>query len=142
MLKTALGNVLNQQIYSDSPEKQYEIVSTSILNQLNKIEQSLPQTLYDLNAPLDDTVDFNKLRDCIQVIVAMGGITSEDQGTCLSNSGYSLDNLKNQFNDFVDMNTFVVPANAVVSEESCLICLSSLSLSEADALYAKCLRFR
>lgn len=48
-------------------------------------------------------------------IVAMGGLTSEDQGTCLTQSGYSLDSLKSQFNDFVDINTFVLPANAIVS---------------------------
>lgn len=85
------------------------------MTQLNKIEESLPKTLWSLDAPLDDTVDFNALRNCIDTIVAMGGITNEDQGTCLSNSGYSLESLKSQFNQFVDMNTFVIPANAVVS---------------------------
>lgn len=118
VLKTAMTQVLNQQIYSEDPEKQYDVVSQSILDQLNKIETSLPSTLLSLQAPMDDSADFYALRECIMTIVAMGGITSEDQGTCLTESGYSLASLKVQFNDFVDINTFVLPANAIVSHVS------------------------
>lgn len=106
---------MNQQIYTQDPSKQYEIVSNNILDKLNTLEQSLPATLLNLQSPLDDTADFDALRNCIMTIVAMGGLTSPDQGTCLSQSGYTLDSLKQQFNDFVDINTFVIPANAMVS---------------------------
>jgi len=44
-------------------------------------------------------------------IVDMGGRKSEDDGTCLAESGYSLDSLIDQFNTFVDINQFQIPAD-------------------------------
>jgi hypothetical protein len=130
VVKTAINQILNQQISNKDPEQQYNIISTSILNQLNTIEDNLDETLNLMTAPMDDTQDFETLRQCILTIVALGGLkTAEDadKGTCLTESGFSLAHLTEQFNTFVDLNSFHAPANAVVSRPGVQVFTSAAS---------------
>merc|ERR1712093_632235 len=135
VLKTALNAVMNQSIYKLSVTDQFNSISTSIKNQLAKVQQSLPTTLSAISA-MDDTGNVAALEQCINTIVAMGGRRSEEDGTCLSTSGYSLDSLKSQFDTFVDVNQFVVPANAANdgnASESIRNVLLSVAAKDRDA---------
>jgi hypothetical protein len=99
VLKTAFNQILNQKIYTLSPEQQYSVVSSAIQTQLKKVQDSLPVILGDI-AQLDDTHNLKAMQDCIMAIVSMGGRKTEEEGSCLSSSGFSIDSLTQQFNSF------------------------------------------
>lgn len=99
LLKTALNAVLGQSMYAKSIAEQFDTVSNAIKSQLAKVQQSLPTTLSAISA-MDDTGNVAALESCINTIVSMGGRQTEKDGTCLTQSGYSLDSLTSQFKTF------------------------------------------
>lgn len=86
-------------MYAKSIAEQFDTVSNAIKSQLAKVQQSLPTTLSAISA-MDDTGNVAALESCINTIVSMGGRQTEEDGTCLTQSGYSLDSLTSQFKTF------------------------------------------
>lgn len=101
VLKTALSNQLKQSIYKQTPEEQLTAIKNSVNAAFNKVQKDMSDILANNITDLTDASDLSALKQCIQTIVEMGGRT-EENGNCLTTSGYTLDSLRNQFNTFVD----------------------------------------
>lgn len=99
VLKTAIGQIMNQKMYTEDPETQLQTVASAINAQLLKTQQSLPVILGQIPA-LTDQANFQALQNCINYIVSIGGQKDAQDGSCLSQSGFSIDSITQQFNAF------------------------------------------
>jgi hypothetical protein len=99
LLKTALNNQLKQSIYKQTPEEQLTAIKNSVNAAFNKVQKDMGDILTNNITDITDASDLQALKNCITTIVEMGGRTA-DNGNCLTNSGYALDSLRDQFNMF------------------------------------------
>lgn len=90
LVQQGLNSVINQVIYTQTPQQQFNTISNAINQKLSDIEASIPGTFDGFLATQnDDTGSIQALKTCVMQIVAMGGRKSASDGTCLTNSGLS-----------------------------------------------------
>lgn len=116
LVQTGLNDVMNQVIYTQTPQQQFNTISSAINTKLADIEASIPQTFSDfLGTKTDDTGNIQALKTCVMQIVGMGGRKSEADGTCLTNSGLSAPG----FIDQVCSSLLLCPGASLMHEGGC-----------------------
>ena len=124
LLKTALNNQLKQSIYKQDPAAQLAAIQSSVDTAFNKVQNSISDILLNNITDITDASDLQALKDCIGLIVAKGGRQSEEEGTCLTTSGYTLASLQDQFNMFgecpspVKRKELYLPSSTVLATDS------------------------
>lgn len=124
-------------LFNLTPSEQLSTVDSYVSSHLAAVEASLPDTLQGLMDSSsgssssrsgttgwedDDTGNLMALSRCLLGIAAVAGnatitttIGGNNNRTCLTESGLSLSSLIEQFDAFVQINSFDIPAEAAVS---------------------------
>jgi len=93
--------------------EQLQRLQTQITSQLNKVQDDVISDIAQLDSSSlgSDRGNFQALQACIAEIVKQGGL--QEGQNCLSESGYSVSSLRDQFVTFVNVNDFDIPAQAI-----------------------------
>lgn len=114
VVKQAVTLPLSQANYNLSATEQLQRIQEQVTTKLQSIQNDVIADIAQLptsSIAEGDRANFTKLQACIGQIVAQGGL--QEGQNCLSESGYAVSSLRDQFVTFVNVNDFKIPAQAI-----------------------------